>query len=61
MRLEVGQGDVLSGRVSRDEVGQTVAAALSSPYATGKTFELRRDEVRHATKVSFHLVPLVTS
>lgn len=45
-RLQVGQGDAISGRVSRREVGQAVAAALSSPYAAGKTFELRRDEVR---------------
>lgn len=45
-RLQAGQGDTLSGRVSRDEVGATVAAALNSPYAAGKTFELRRDEVR---------------
>ena len=41
----MGQGDTISGRVSRGEVGQAVAAALSSPYSAGKTFELRRDEV----------------
>lgn len=45
-RLQVGQGDSISGRVSRDEVGATVAAALGSPYTAGKTLELRRDEVR---------------
>lgn len=45
VRLQVGQGDTISGRVSRGEVGQAVVAALSSPYAAGRTFELRRDEV----------------
>ncbi|CAB1101195.1 unnamed protein product [Ectocarpus sp. CCAP 1310/34] len=49
VRLQVGQGDTLSGRVSREEVGTTVAAALSSSYSAGKTFELRRDEAEDAT------------
>ncbi|CAN0577941.1 unnamed protein product, partial [Ectocarpus sp. 12 AP-2014] len=36
VRLQMGQGDTLSGRVSREEVGTTVAAALSSSYSAGK-------------------------
>ncbi|CAN0453091.1 unnamed protein product [Laminaria digitata] len=44
----MGQGDTISGRVSRGEVGQAVAAALGSPYSAGKTFELRRDEAEDA-------------
>lgn len=50
VRLQVGQGDAISGRVSRREVAETVVAALSSPYAAGKTFELRRDEVGDGKK-----------
>ncbi|CAM9927282.1 unnamed protein product [Pylaiella littoralis] len=48
IRLQMGQGDTISGRVSRAEVGATVAAALSSSYSAGKTFELRRDEAEDA-------------
>lgn len=57
VRLQAGQGDTLSGRVSRDEVAQAVVAALGSPYSNGKTFELRRDEVcwRHGGGVDLIL------
>ncbi|CAM9777506.1 unnamed protein product, partial [Discosporangium mesarthrocarpum] len=51
-RLQVGQGDVLSGRVARAEVGQAVAAALESPYTAGTTFELRRDEAEDGSGVA---------
>lgn len=47
----MGQGDTISGRVSRGEVAHAVGAALKSPYAAGKTFELRRDEVRDSVCV----------
>ncbi|KAJ1380637.1 hypothetical protein B484DRAFT_32323, partial [Ochromonadaceae sp. CCMP2298] len=43
-RLELSQGDSLSGRITRQELGVLVAAALHSPYASGATFEARRDE-----------------
>ena len=55
IRLQVGQGDTISGRISRREVGRAVAAALGSPYAAGKTFEIRRDEVRSLLFVVFCL------
>ncbi|CAM9709771.1 unnamed protein product [Scytosiphon promiscuus] len=60
-RLQMGQGDMLSGRVSRAEVGTTVAAALSSPYSAGKTFELRRDEAEDATGKVPDFAPLFRS
>jgi uncharacterized protein YbjT (DUF2867 family) len=43
-RLELGQGDVFAGRVSRAEVALVAAAALTSPAAAGRTVELRRSE-----------------
>lgn len=43
-RLQAAQGDVMAGRITRDELAAMVAAALDSPYAVGKTFEVRRDE-----------------
>ncbi|KIZ06137.1 hypothetical protein MNEG_1822 [Monoraphidium neglectum] len=42
--LEADQGDSISGKVSRAEVALVVAAALASPDAANKTFELRRNE-----------------
>lgn len=42
--LEADQGDVISGKVSRDEAADTVLAVLASPDAAYKTFELRRSE-----------------
>lgn len=42
--LEYGQGDAMAGRVSRAEVAVAVASALGSPYASGRTFEIRRSE-----------------
>ncbi|CAM9483775.1 unnamed protein product [Phaeothamnion confervicola] len=42
--LQAYQGDTVAGRVTRSEVAAAVAAALAGPHATGKTFELRRDE-----------------
>jgi hypothetical protein len=43
-RLEVSQGDNISGRITRDELAELVTATLDSPFASGKTFEVRRDE-----------------
>lgn len=40
--LEADQGDAISGKVSRAEAATVVAAALASPDAANKTFELRR-------------------
>lgn len=46
--LEADQGDTISGKVSRDEAAQAVAAALSRPDAAFKTFELRQSEAADA-------------
>ncbi|KAM5587900.1 hypothetical protein ABKV19_006379 [Rosa sericea] len=35
------QGDNITGKISREEVAQICVAALESPYATGKTFEVK--------------------
>jgi len=43
-RLQAGQGDRITGTLTRDDLAQAIAAALDSPYAAYKTFELRRDE-----------------
>ena len=43
-RLELGQGDGFSGRVSRPEVARVAALVLRNPSAVGATFELRRSE-----------------
>eukprot|EP00873_Tetraselmis_striata_P015836 jgi/Tetstr1/436100/TSEL_024948.t1 len=48
LALEFGQGDTVSGRVSRAEVAQVAAAALALPAAVGKTFEVRRCEAADA-------------
>lgn len=42
--LETQQGDNISGKISRQEVAKVVAEALNTPFATGKTFEVRRSE-----------------
>ncbi|CAL8171556.1 unnamed protein product [Prunus armeniaca] len=34
------QGDNITGKISREEVAQICVAALESPYASGKTFEV---------------------
>ena len=47
-KLEVGQGDVITGRVRRDELAAVVVAALEEPAAVGATFELRRCEEAEA-------------
>lgn len=46
--LEVDQGDVISGKLSRADAAQVVAAALNNPDAALKTFEVRRSEARDA-------------
>lgn len=46
--LEADQGDVISGKVSRAEAAAVIAAALESPDAANKTFELRRSEALDA-------------
>jgi uncharacterized protein YbjT (DUF2867 family) len=38
--LDLGQGDVVSGKISRGEVARLVATALSLPEAVGKTVEV---------------------
>ncbi|XP_008245335.1 PREDICTED: leucine-rich repeat receptor-like kinase protein FLORAL ORGAN NUMBER1 [Prunus mume] len=35
------QGDNITGKISREEVVQICVAALESPYASGKTFEVK--------------------
>eukprot|EP00894_Picocystis_sp_ML_P005065 jgi/Pico_ML_1/55582/g1249.t1 len=42
--LEALQGDKIMGKISREEVAEVVVAALRSPAAVNKTFELRRGE-----------------
>lgn len=42
--LESSQGDLISGKVTRDEVAAVIAAAVAMPTATNKTFEIRRKE-----------------
>jgi len=42
--LEALQGDKIMGKISREEVAEVVVAALRSPSAVNKTFELRRGE-----------------
>lgn len=46
--LEADQGDSISGKVSRAEAAETVAAALARPEAAFKTFELRQSEAADA-------------
>jgi hypothetical protein len=43
-RVELGQGDLFSGRVTRNELATLVTEVLNNPRAVGKTFEVRRDE-----------------
>ncbi|GIL92972.1 hypothetical protein Vretimale_15467 [Volvox reticuliferus] len=42
--LQADQGDEIVGQISRDEVAECLAMAINMPEATGKTFELRRNE-----------------
>lgn len=42
--LQACQGDNVSGKISRAEVGAVLAAALEAPSAVAKTFELRRGD-----------------
>uniref|UniRef100_A0A7S0RVS8 NAD(P)-binding domain-containing protein n=1 Tax=Chlamydomonas leiostraca TaxID=1034604 RepID=A0A7S0RVS8_9CHLO len=46
--LEADQGDIISGSISRDEAADVLVAALTSPEAVGKTFEVRRGEALDA-------------
>ena len=43
-----GAGDLVSGKVTRAELASVVAAALGTPAAADKTFELRRSEAADA-------------
>ncbi|EFJ53199.1 hypothetical protein VOLCADRAFT_102805 [Volvox carteri f. nagariensis] len=42
--LQADQGDEIVGQISREEVAECLVMAVSMPEATGKTFELRRNE-----------------
>jgi hypothetical protein len=44
VRLEVFQGDTVSGRITREEVAQFISFVLGSPHSEGKTMEIRRGE-----------------
>uniref|UniRef100_A0A7S2TGL5 NADH:ubiquinone oxidoreductase intermediate-associated protein 30 domain-containing protein n=1 Tax=Lotharella oceanica TaxID=641309 RepID=A0A7S2TGL5_9EUKA len=46
--LDFVQGDCISGSISRKEIASLVTAALSTPTADGKTFEVRRSEAKDA-------------
>lgn len=43
-KLDIQRGDVISGRIRRDELAMIVSKALQSSDVIGKTFEVRRDE-----------------
>lgn len=43
-KLELGQGDMFAGRITRNELATLVKEVLNNPRAVGKTFEVRRDE-----------------
>ena len=49
--LEVRQGDMISGKVSRFELAQVAVAALSLPEAAGKTFEVSSSGPRDAPRL----------
>lgn len=49
LRLQLSQGDALTGIVSRRDVAYCVAEALDSPSVLQKTFELRRMETNSAS------------
>ncbi|GIL67255.1 hypothetical protein Vafri_20690 [Volvox africanus] len=42
--LQADQGDEIVGQISRDEVAECLVMAINMPEATGKTYELRRNE-----------------
>jgi len=44
--LELRQGDIISGAISRSEVASLVTTSLFQPGASGKTFEARRSEAK---------------
>ena len=43
-KVEFEQCDVFSGRITRNELSTLVTNVINNPYATDKTFEVRRDE-----------------
>lgn len=51
-KLQAGQGDTITGRLTRQDLGLAVAAALASPYSAGKTMEIRRDEAADANAMT---------
>lgn len=51
-RIEAAQGDSLSGRITRRELAEVVAASLDNAHSSGKTFEVRRDETESGKLVS---------
>lgn len=44
MGVHAHAGDLISGKISREEVADLVLGALSLPAAANKTFEVRRSE-----------------
>jgi hypothetical protein len=46
--LEADQGDIITGKLSREQAAATVAACLQLPEAAFKTFELRASEASDA-------------
>jgi uncharacterized protein YbjT (DUF2867 family) len=44
-QVEFGQGDTLSGRISREDLAAVCVAAIREPAAVGKTFEVAGAEV----------------
>jgi len=51
-KLQAGQGDTITGRLTRQDLGAAVAAALASPFSVGKTLEIRRDEAADANSMA---------
>eukprot|EP00897_Mesotaenium_endlicherianum_P005086 jgi/Mesen1/4605/ME000233S03899 len=56
--LEVGQGDSLTGLLSRQEAARVCAQALLSPAAANCTFEVRRDELTAGVPVDIEWTDL---
>mmetsp|Transcript_26186 Transcript_26186/g.83691 ORF Transcript_26186/g.83691 Transcript_26186/m.83691 type:complete len:633 (+) Transcript_26186:205-2103(+) len=50
--IEAGQGDLITGTLSRADVARVLAAAVGSAEAAGKTFEVRRSQARDAQGVA---------
>jgi len=57
----VGQGDLLTGRIRRDELAAIVVAALDEPSACGATFEVRRAEAPPQQAAATLSAPLLPS